>query len=182
MESQWTIPHADPQRRHIPPTGERPGPNDQQSAPMREQDTNATIPDCNCPWCSDAQRRPPIEQQHSRHFDNPVAPYANQDQSVGNRVETAMVAPDRTPEHLLTVQAVGIQDNFGYAPVHERAGPSNMGLPRAPSLGESVAEGRRRLAGRYLNNPGAYISMIRLEPSPSGQFQVIITLEMASIL
>jgi len=53
-----------------------------------------------------------------------------------------------------------------------------MGLPRAQTLNASIAEGRRRLAGLYLNNPEAYVSTIRLEPGPSGQFQVIITLEM----
>ena len=53
-----------------------------------------------------------------------------------------------------------------------------MGLPRAQTLDASIAEGRRRLAGHYLNNPDAHVSTIRLEPGPSGQFQVIITLEM----
>lgn len=57
-----------------------------------------------------------------------------------------------------------------------------MGLRQAPTVETLVAEGRRRLAGRYLSNPDAYVSMIRLEPSPSGQFQVIITVEMANIL
>ena len=71
-----------------------------------------------------------------------------------------------------------IQDNGSYAPFHEREGPPNMGLPRAQVIDVSIAEGRRRLAGRYLNNPGAYVSTIRLEPGPSGQFQVIITIEM----
>ena len=54
-----------------------------------------------------------------------------------------------------------------------------MGWPMAQTLDASIAEGRRRLAGRYLNNPEAYVSVIRLEPGPSGQFQVIITLEVA---
>jgi hypothetical protein len=57
-----------------------------------------------------------------------------------------------------------------------------VGLPQAPTVEALIAEGRRRLAGRYVNSPAAYVSMIRLEPSPSGQFQVIITLEMADIL
>jgi hypothetical protein len=58
-----------------------------------------------------------------------------------------------------------------------------MGLPTVmvPTLDTSIAESRRRLAGRYLNNPDAYVSTIRLEPSPSGQFQVIVTLEMANV-
>ena len=50
---------------------------------------------------------------------------------------------------------------------------------------ELIREGRRRLAGvagRYLNNPNTYVSTIRLEPSASGQLQVIITLGMVNIL
>jgi hypothetical protein len=51
-------------------------------------------------------------------------------------------------------------------------------LPRAQIIDASIAEGRRRLAGHYLSNPDAYVSTIRLELGPSGQFQMIITLEM----
>ena len=57
-----------------------------------------------------------------------------------------------------------------------------MGLPRAPILDALIVEGHKGLVNRYINNPNAYISMIRLEPSPSGQFQVIITHEMANIV
>jgi hypothetical protein len=75
-----------------------------------------------------------------------------------------------------------IQDhNFGYAPVHERAGPSNTGLVQASTLDTSIAEGRRRLAARYVNDPDVCVSTIRLEPGPSGRFQVIITLETAAL-
>ena len=50
-------------------------------------------------------------------------------------------------------------------------------------LDASIREGRRRLAGRYVNNPNAHVSTIRLEPSASasGQHQVIITLEMVNL-
>jgi hypothetical protein len=57
-----------------------------------------------------------------------------------------------------------------------------MGSHWAQALDTSIAESRRRLAGRYLNNPNAYVSTIRLEPGLSGQSQVIITLEMANIV
>ena len=49
-------------------------------------------------------------------------------------------------------------------------------------LDESIREGRRRIAGRYLYNSNAYVSMIRLEPSASGHLQVVITLEMVDLL
>ena len=57
-----------------------------------------------------------------------------------------------------------------------------MGLPQVPTVEALIAEGRRRLAGRYIDSPDAFVSMIRLEPSPSGQFQVIITVEMANVV
>ena len=56
-----------------------------------------------------------------------------------------------------------------------------MGLAQAPTLDASIAESRRRLAGHYLNNPGAYVSMIRLEPGPSRELQIIITLGMPNV-
>ncbi|KAH9043561.1 hypothetical protein EDB83DRAFT_2318045 [Lactarius deliciosus] len=119
---------------------------------------------------------------------NAVAPFMNQDQRPDNRQETALGAPDRVWAQITHLETVGtrIQDNIGYVPVPERAGPPNVGLLQAPILDASIAEGRRRLAGRYLNNPDAYVRMIRLEPGSSGQFQtrfqIIITLEMANIL
>jgi hypothetical protein len=57
-----------------------------------------------------------------------------------------------------------------------------MGLLQAPTLNTSIAEGRRRLADLYLNNASAHVSMIHLEPGPSGRFQVIMTLEIPSTL
>ncbi|KAN0131087.1 hypothetical protein V8E53_011088 [Lactarius tabidus] len=123
----------------------------------------------------------PIEHQHPRHFDA-VAPYTNQDQTVANSVDTALIVPNRAWGEFVPPQPMGIQNYFGYAPDHQRAGPSNAGFPRAPTFDASMAEGRRRLAGHYINDASAYVSMIRLEPSASGQFQVIITLEMANVL
>ncbi|KAN0131564.1 hypothetical protein V8E53_010672 [Lactarius tabidus] len=184
MDDQWAIPNTDQLHRHVvPPTAERPGPHYQNTL-TPGQDTRATIPNCSCPWCSDAQPRPPptsnhAEQRGPSHYGDAIV---NQDRGEGNRLDTSVNVPNRASENLLTVQAAGAQDNFSYAPVRDRAGPSNVGFPQAPTVDALIAEGRRRLAGRYLNNPEAYVSMIRLEPSPSGQFQVIITLEMANIL
>ena len=75
-----------------------------------------------------------------------------------------------------------VQDNIGFAPTQERAGPPNIGFPWAQAPDASIAESRRRLASRYLNNPNAYVATIRLEPGPSGRFEVIITLEMMDIV
>ncbi|KAI9447066.1 hypothetical protein BJY52DRAFT_1193668 [Lactarius psammicola] len=204
MDNQCPIPHADPQCHHVvqayahrfskgsfqclilqvPPLAERPDLNFQQNTPTPTQDTNATIPNCSCQRCSDAQRGQPTwylnEQQDPQYFGNPVASYVNQ--GVDNRVETALTAPTRLWAQFVPPQTAVIQDNVGYAPVPERASTPNVGLLWAPISNPSITEGRRRLAGRYLNDPGAYVRTIRLEPGPSGQFQVIIVLEMANVL
>ncbi|KAH9043558.1 hypothetical protein EDB83DRAFT_2523859 [Lactarius deliciosus] len=176
--------------------------------PAYQQGEDPTIQNCSCAQCSDVQytqARPPtwylVGQQDPRHFgvgsfcDDNTIPTAdcvfsrkdhvvNQDQNVDNRAEAAMTVPNRARAQFgeIIPQTATIQDNFGYAPVHERVGPPNMGLAQAPTFDASIAESRRRLAGRYLNNPDAYVSTIRLEPGPSGQFQVIITLEMIDIV
>ncbi|KAH9172602.1 hypothetical protein EDB89DRAFT_874925 [Lactarius sanguifluus] len=186
MENQPTIPSADPQPHHIPSHASRP------NMPTHQQDQNPTIQNCcSCVECLPVWRtqarpltRHPMEQQDARHFDNTTAPHLNRDQGIDNRAETATIVPDYGLAQFVSPQTARTQynDNFGYAPVHERAGLPNMGLPRALTLDASIAESRRLLAGRYLNNPDAHVSTIRLEPGPSGQFQVIITLEMANVL
>ena len=51
-----------------PSIAERPDLN----APAPTQDTNATIPNCSCQWCSDAQRRQPtwypIDERDTQQF------------------------------------------------------------------------------------------------------------------
>ncbi|KAH9015744.1 hypothetical protein EDB83DRAFT_2528937 [Lactarius deliciosus] len=151
-----------------------------------QQGDDTTIQNCSCTQCSEVQRTHaappnwyPVGPRDPRHFN---APRVNQDQGVDNRVETALIAPGRAWTQFVPPQTARIQDNFGYAPVPERAGPLNTGSLRALTLDASIAESRRRLAGLYLNNPEGYVSMIRLEPGASGQFQVIITLEMPNVL
>ncbi|KAI9447068.1 hypothetical protein BJY52DRAFT_1420528 [Lactarius psammicola] len=153
-----------------------------------QQGENPTIQNCFCARCSAVRRTQagpptwyPVEQPDPRHFSNTIPPYLVQDQNVHNRAETAAIVPNRAWAQFVPPQTASIQDNSGYAPV-QRVGPPNTGLPPDPTLDMLIAESRRRLAGRYLNNPDAYVSMIRLEPSPSGQLQVVITLEMTNVI
>ena len=44
-----------------------------------------------------------------------------------------------------------------------------------------AANGLRNLAGRFLNNPGTNINMLRIEPGPNGCFEVWIALELPDI-
>ncbi|KAH9012465.1 hypothetical protein EDB85DRAFT_1019980 [Lactarius pseudohatsudake] len=182
MEDQCPIVPTD--RHIIPLTPEHPGPAFQPNMPTYQQGEDPTSQNCTCARCSDVQRTRagpptwyPVSQQDPRHFGDPAV---NQDQNVDNRAETAMFVPNRAWTQFVPPQTARIQNYL--APVHGSAGPTNMGLAQAPTLDTSIAESRRRLAGRYLNNPGAYVSTIRLEPGLSGQFQVIITLEMTDIV
>ncbi|KAH9042292.1 hypothetical protein EDB84DRAFT_1473217 [Lactarius hengduanensis] len=177
MENQRRI---RPRDRHIPPTPEHPGPAFQPNMPTYQQGEDPTIQNCSCARCSDVQRTqaglptwyPNVGQQDPMDFGDPVV---NQD---NNRAESAMIIPNRAWAQFMPPQTA----NSGHAAIHERAGPPNMGSAQAPTLDASIAESRRRLAGRYLNNPDAYVTTIRLEPGPSGQFQVIITPEMTDIV
>jgi len=46
----------------------------------------------------------------------------------------------------------------------------------------AVSESLRRLAGRYINNSETLVNTVRLEPSTSGRFRVVIVVEIADIL
>ncbi|KAH8984291.1 hypothetical protein EDB86DRAFT_2833560 [Lactarius hatsudake] len=154
------------------------------SRPTYQQGEDPTTQNCSCARCSAMRRTPagpptwyPVERQDPRHFgvsslysDDTIlqlialslkstgTPYPDQGQDVGvgNRAETAMTVPNRALAPFTPMQTARAQDNYSYAPAHERAGPPNTGFPRSPTFDESIAESRRRLAGRYLNNPDAY--------------------------
>jgi len=181
MDNHWTIPLTDQQHRHeIPPNAERLGPAFQPNMPVYQQDEDATTQNYSCVWCSDGQHtqvRPttehPVEQQDPRPFG---------DQNVNTQVNTATVVPDRAWAPLIPPQAPRAQENFGYSPTQERAGPPNMGFAQAQLLEATIAENLKRLANQYLNNPDAHVSTICLEPSPTGELQIVITLGTANII
>ena len=127
-------------------------------------------------------------------------PLLSGDRAVGNRAETAMIVPSHAQAQSIPPQTAvsanilllvrvrmadvvtkRILENFDYDLAHERLGPYNIDLIRVPMLDASIREGRRRLAGRYLNNPNASVSTIRLEPGASGRLQVVITVEMITL-
>ncbi|KAH9059897.1 hypothetical protein EDB87DRAFT_676855 [Lactarius vividus] len=204
MDNQWPVPHTDPQyhhgvrqvnyafhirsfqclisRSHLPRIVLVPLSNPTKGvkiAPFR------IVPVRGVPRYSPSTLKlvhllcTPLDNRIQR-ISNVVAPYyVNQDQDVIDNRDTSMIAPARLRTQFVPPNTGGAQDN--YVPTHERAGPSNMRLLQAPTLETSIAESRRRLASRYLNNADAHVSMIRLEPGASGQFQVIITLEMTNV-
>ena len=74
----------------------------------------------------------------------------------------------------------------GYVPPPEAVRPApiqNGALPNeAQAIDMSVPERLRRLARRYVNNPKSLVNGVHLEPGPSGQFQVVITIDITNIL
>ncbi|KAH9165927.1 hypothetical protein EDB89DRAFT_2076363 [Lactarius sanguifluus] len=134
----------------------------------------------------DAHRLPPPEYEaayHQFHPDYPMAPFMQIQQD--GRV------PQGVPAHLQAT-APEVQENhdniFGYAPADPAVGPPQYfpgpePLPyQAPLANAAPADGLRNLAGRYINNPGTRINMLRIEPGIAGHFEVWIVLEMADIL
>ncbi|KAH9060176.1 hypothetical protein EDB87DRAFT_1683914 [Lactarius vividus] len=78
--------------------------------------------------------------------------------------------------------APGVQEQVNPTLSQATAGTLAVAQPRQnPIIGISAAEGLRRLADRYINNPASLVSVVRLEPGPSGGFQVVIILEIADL-
>jgi len=77
-------------------------------------------------------------------------------------------------------------ENASYAPPPEATSllqaEANPPRDQTHVFDMSVAEGLRRLAERHINNPESLVNEVRVEPSPSGRFRVVITVEIASIL
>ena len=81
------------------------------------------------------------------------------------------------------------QENAGWAPLQEAVNPSSFEMQavvaardQAQVLDMSVPERLRRLAERYVNDPGSLVNGVHLEPGPGGRFQVVITVEIGYIL
>jgi hypothetical protein len=53
--------------------------------------------------------------------------------------------------------------------------------PAPPADMPPAANGLINLVGRFLNNPGTLVNMLRIEPGPGGRFEVWIALELADI-
>ncbi|KAF8260628.1 hypothetical protein EI94DRAFT_1747941 [Lactarius quietus] len=105
------------------------------------------------------------EMQHPRHINAPnynVAPYHPP------ALLPYLEAPDEVQEN---------HDGLdGYDAQFPMANP-----PEAPTRNMPPADGLRILAGRYLNNPGTLVNMLRIEPSPGGRFEVRLVLELADL-
>lgn len=91
--------------------------------------------------------------------------------------------------HLAHIVRQGVQDQNNPDPLQPAVdNPPYLAAvqpvqPRQdPTIRTSVADSLRRLADRYVNNPDSAVGVVRLEPGPSGGFQVVIILEVADLL
>lgn len=130
-----------------------------------------------------------------------VVPYANQNVSgayptgIATDVDYPTQAWSLTPQTLVCSYPLLLnlaepslqqyQENAGYAPLYEVAGPPQIQVGMAPNEGAldlSVPERLRRLAGRYVDNQDSLVSGVHLESGPNGQLQVVITIDIGDIL
>ncbi|KAH8978298.1 hypothetical protein EDB83DRAFT_2684957 [Lactarius deliciosus] len=155
--------------------------------PGAQYDVNAVTEHCACAECTgNAPNGPPTWYTTDRQgWDSRPSgdTYINQGQGVSIPTGAPLTAPVPAQMHFA---APGVQEQ-----AHPTLSQAIAGTPQAlavvqprqnPAIGISAAEGLRRLADRYVNNPASLVSVVRLEPSASGGFQVVIILGMADLL
>ena len=81
----------------------------------------------------------------------------------------------------------GVQENYDGHRAHfpaadpPEAFPGVGPYPAPPVDMPLAANGLRNIIGRFLNNPGTLVNMLRIEPGPNGRFEAWIALELADI-
>lgn len=209
MANAWSTPH------YVPSTANGPIPPDQREN-STQPDTNAVIQNCPCPICSRTTRNLDYQTTTGRTENlrpvvctESVTPYANQ--NVGNAYQTGITTTEDFPTRAWSVtQQTPYQENAGYAPLYEAAGPPQIQIETAPNEGAqglsvleavgpvlrqngaapneaqaidtSVPERLRRLARRFVDNPESLVNGVHLDPDPFGRFQVVITIDITNIL
>ncbi|KAF8495747.1 hypothetical protein F5888DRAFT_1709766 [Russula emetica] len=181
---------ATPHQNYVPSTANGPIPADQwQNA--TQPDASTVIQNCLCSICSRTRNADyqmttgTIENQDVRLPVESVVPYANQ--NVGGAYPTGIATTVNYPTQAWSVipQTPQYQENAGYAPVYEAAGPPQIQIGTAPNEGAldlSVPERLRRLAGCYVNSQDSIVSGVHLESGPYSRFQVVITIDIGDIL
>ena len=87
------------------------------------------------------------------------------------------------PNHVVQ----GVQENYDGYGAHFPAAdpleafPNVQPYPAPPVDMQPAANRLRNLVGRFLNNPGTLVNMLRIEPGPNGRFEVWVALELADI-
>ncbi|KAH8980324.1 hypothetical protein EDB86DRAFT_3087939 [Lactarius hatsudake] len=188
MASGWSFPR---ERDHVSSAIVGPGlaifPDAPTLAPTDRYGVNSTIEHCSCALCtgstSSGSQTWDTTAKQDWNTRPPGDTYTNQGQGVSNPTGAPLTAPVLAQTQFT---APGVQQQDNHAPSQATAGTHQtlaVVQPRqGPNIRISEAEVLRRLADRYVNNPGSLVSVVRLEPGPSGGFQVVIMLEMADLL
>ncbi|KAH9030349.1 hypothetical protein EDB85DRAFT_1440756 [Lactarius pseudohatsudake] len=201
MANEWSSPHA---RNHVSSAVVGQDPAILLNIPGVQYGVNAITEHCACAECTGhTPNGPPTwytadrQDWGSRPSDDT---YINQGQGISIPTGAPLTAPVPAqmhfaapvrahlflPLYLVHVFRQGVQEQAHPALSQATAGtPQTLAVvrPRQNSaIGISAAEGLRRLADRYVNNPASLVSVVRLEPGPSGGFQVVIILGMADLL
>ena len=80
-----------------------------------------------------------------------------------------------------------VQENYDGNGAHFRAADPPEAFPgvrpyQTPPADMPLAgNGLRNLVGRFLDNPGTIVNMLRIVPGPGGRFEVWVALELADI-
>jgi len=197
MSDEWSFRHA---RNHVSSAAVGQGPSMSSSAPTDQDDSMQAITrQCNCAACAGSTSNGPPTWYNSYHenWDTVTRPpgvstdtYTDQGQGVNNSVGQSLtqVAPVLAQTQF-AAPGPGVQYRNNPEPLQVAVGiPQPLAAvqpvqPRQdPTIGISVAEGLRRLADRYVNSPDSVVGVVRLQPGPSGGFQVLIILEVAGLL
>lgn len=182
MANEWSPPHP---RDHVSSAVVGQDPAILLNVPSVQYGGNAITEHCACAECTGPNGPPTWYTADRQDWDSRPSGdgYTNQGQGVSNSTGASLVIPDLEQMHFV---APGVQEQVNPVPSQAAAGtPQTLAVvqPRQnPTIGISAAEGLRRLADRYVNNPASLVSVVRLEPGPSGGFQVVIILGMADLL
>ncbi|KAH9035345.1 hypothetical protein EDB85DRAFT_2214921 [Lactarius pseudohatsudake] len=152
---------------------------------------NSTTEHCPCVLCtgstssgSQAWDTTAMQDWNTRPSGVSIDTHTNQGQDVSNPTGGAPLTALVFAQTQFAAPGVQQQDN--HAPSQATAGTHQTLAVVQPRQGSNIriseAEVLRRLADRYVNHTGSLVSVVRLEPGPSGGFQVVIMLEMADLL
>ncbi|KAH8982176.1 hypothetical protein EDB86DRAFT_2972144 [Lactarius hatsudake] len=184
MANEWSSPHA---RNQVSSAVVGQDPAILLNIPGVQYGVNAITEHCTCAECTgNAPNGLPTWYTADRQgWDSRPSgdTYINQRQGVSIPTGAPLTAPVLAQMHFA---ASGVQEQAHPTLSQATAGtPQTLALVRPrqnPAIGISAAEGLRRLADRYINNPASLVSVVRLEPGPSGGFQVVIILGMVDLL
>ncbi|KAF8267627.1 hypothetical protein EI94DRAFT_1700869 [Lactarius quietus] len=167
----------------VSPAAADSGPAILPNAPTGRYVMNAFTEHCVCEECTNSTSNGPPNwyTMYHQNWDRmrPGDTYNNQGEGVGNPTGTYLTAPTLTQTQFA---APGVQERENHAPSQPTAALADAQPRQDPTTRITAEGGLRRLADRYINNPGALVSVVRLEPGPSGGFQVVIMVEIANIL